>query len=148
MFTLHHFTISVRNVDETARFYGIFGFKLVLRWSASDSSLVIAHLADEDGFILEIFQYRENGGMPRPELGAGNNLPSLGVKHVAFKVANVRATRTELLSIECGELTEIEHGRTGVEYFFVSDPDGNWVEILQDDRSLNSESPALLTGPA
>ncbi|HSV66737.1 MAG TPA: VOC family protein [Mycobacteriales bacterium] len=135
-FAVHHFTVSVRDVDDSTAFYGIFGFRLALRWDAPDNSLVIAHLADESGFILEMFSYHENGGLPRPELDIGNNLHELGVKHIALRVADVRAARAELLSIGHVELTEIQRGRTGVEYFFVSDPDGNWVEIVQDDRSL------------
>ncbi len=143
-YVLHHVTLSVRDIYKTADFYAVFGFKLVLRWVDSDDSLAIAHFARKDGFILEMFQYGRNGGRSRPELEVGNDLEDLGVKHIAFKVSDIRAARTELLAIECGELTEIQPGRTGVEYFFVADPDGNWVEILQDDRSLDSENPVAL----
>lgn len=145
-FKVHHFTISVRDIDDSSRFYTLFGFELALRWDALDGSLSIAHLADESGFILEMFQYNENATLPRPQIDIGNNLYDLGVKHFAFRVADVHAAWAELNSIEYIEITEIRQGRTGVEYFFASDPDGNWVEIVQDDRSLDSGNPVLVSG--
>lgn len=145
-YAVHHFTVSVRDIDTAASFYGVFGFRLALRWTAPDRSLSIAHLANGDGLILEMFQYADNQDRALPELEAGNNLRNLGVKHIAFRVPDVSAARAELLSMRCGGLTEIQHGRTGVEYFFISDPDGNWVEILQDYRSLDPEHPTILTG--
>lgn len=144
-YAVHHVTLSVRDIDKSAQFYSIFGFKLVLRWIASDGSLIIAHFAREDGLLMEMFQYAENAEEPRLEPEVGNNLGRLGVKHIAFMASDVRAARAELLAVECGELTQIKLGRTGVEYFFVADPDGNWVEIVEDDRSLDSENPIVLT---
>jgi len=143
IFGLHHCTLSVRDTEKSAGFYAIFGFKLALRWTAEDASLVITHLTRDDGFILELFEYGSNRELPlnRPQIG--NDLERTGVKHIAFSVADLRAAAAELQKMNCGEMTEIKLGRTGIEYLFIADPDGNWVEIVQDDRSLDPSDPVL-----
>jgi glyoxylase I family protein len=138
-FALHHFTLSVRDIDRSVEFYRIFGFRHALRWTAPDGSLEIEHLVNGDGFIIELFQYRENSSRPSLELDTGNNLPDIGVKHVAFKVLDLAAAHADFKMVDNADTTEITEGRTGITYFFVSDPDGNWVEIVQDERSLTPE---------
>lgn len=146
-FKIHHCTVSVRNIEESSGFYSIFGFKLVLRWAASDGSLEIAHYLRSDGFLLEMFQYKANESLPFQDRAAGNDLDELGIKHIAFRVDNIRSVFEELRNMDCGKMTEILSGRTGIDYFFIADPDGNWVEVVQDDRELNTQHPHYLTSP-
>lgn len=144
LFKPHHCALSVRDIDESAAFYDIFGFKLVLRWVARDCSLTIAHLSRDSEFILELFQYESNKGLDPIHPTVGNDLERLGVKHIAFNVADLSAAAAEFREMYFGEMTEIQHGRTGIDYFFVADPDGNWVEITQDDRTLSPDHPTFL----
>jgi glyoxylase I family protein len=144
LFKPHHWALSVRDIDESAAFYSIFGFKLVLRWVAQDRSLTIAHLSRNDNFILELFEYQSNKGIDPNRPAVGNDLECLGVKHIAFKVASLPDVAAEFEEMQCGEMTEIQHGRTGIDYFFVADPDGNWVEIVQDDRILSPDHSVFL----
>src|ERR1700735_3777562 len=106
--SVHHVTLSVRDAGKAAEFYNVFGFKTALRWVAPDDSLIISHLLREDGFILELFQYVENADKPIAEVGVGNDLERLGVKHLAFRVADLKKTYSELLAFRCGTLTEIQ----------------------------------------
>ncbi len=140
----HHFALTVRDSEASAAFYAIFGFKVTLRWAAQDGSLVIVQLSRGDGFILEMFQYEANKERPPARLAIGNDLDEVGVKHIAFRVADVDAAHAELGATQCGELTGVQQGRTGIEYFFIADPDGNWVEIVQDDRRLDPGNPVSL----
>jgi len=34
---------------------------------------------------------------------------------------------------------EIKHGRTGIDYFFIKDPSGNFIEFVQDDLGAKEE---------
>ena len=136
MFEIHHFTLSVRNIDEMAKFYQAFGFTGALRWSADDGTLEIAHLVNEDGFIIELFAYQSNDRLPPAELETGNNLSDVGVKHIAFKVQDLEIAYAGFRRLDNFKLGKVTQGRTGIKYFFVRDPDGNWVEVVQDDRSL------------
>ena len=95
-----------------------------------DVDLSIAHLARPDGLLLEVFRYR-NAEAAALEVGAGNDMEQVGVKHVAFDVDDVAAVRSELVR-RGHEVTEIRRGRGGFDFCFVADPDGMWVEILQD----------------
>jgi glyoxylase I family protein len=132
-FRTHHVSISVRDVAATTEFYRLFGFEPVFRMD--DVDLSIAHLARPDGLMLEVFRYPENEDAPKLHADAGNDMEAMGVKHFAFRVDDVRSVHGELVG-RGYEVTEVRHGRADVDFFFVADPDGMWVEILQDDRDL------------
>ena len=132
-FRPHHVSISVRDLAATTEFYRVFGFEPVFRMD--DVDLSIAHLARLDGLLLEVFRYPANAEAAALELGAGNDMERVGVKHVAFDVDDVAAVRSELVR-RGYEVTEVRRGRGGFDFCFVADPDGMWVEILQDDRNL------------
>jgi glyoxylase I family protein len=135
IFKLHHWTLSVRDIEKSNQFYSIFGFKIVLRWTSQDNSLTIVHLSRDDEFLLEMFEYAANRELQPDSQAVGNDLEVLGVKHIAFEVADLNSTHEELSALKFA-ITDIVHGRTGIDYFFIADPDGNWVEVVQDNRNL------------
>jgi glyoxylase I family protein len=136
----HHVSISVRSLSATLEFYRFAGYEELVRWEAPDGSLSIVHLAPGDGCLLEVFAYAKNADRPGPAshdaLPVGNDLEAVGVKHFALRVADVGEAHTRMSARWSGRTTPVQHGRTGIDYFFVADPDGLWVEIVQDDREL------------
>jgi glyoxylase I family protein len=64
------------------------------------------------------------------------DLPRLGIKHFGLKVVDIEDARKNILTLGLANGLEIREGRTGIKYFFVNDPDGNWIEFVQDDRGL------------
>jgi glyoxylase I family protein len=133
MFTPHHFTLSVSNIDKSITYYETFGFKLMHVWRAEDGSLAIVHL-DLNGFILELFGFTHNAGVVQSEPEMGNDLGRVGVKHLALQVASLADAKGALQDAGLDPGTEITKGRTGIEYFFIQDPDGLWLEIVEDHR--------------
>jgi catechol 2,3-dioxygenase-like lactoylglutathione lyase family enzyme len=131
--TAHHATISCSDLSASVQFYGRFGFEKV--YEHVDESVTIAHLGLPDGFILEIFAFTGNVGRPLLDASVGNDLEDRGVKHLALEVADIRDAHAQC---EAHGLTptEIRRGRTEIDYFFVRDPDGIWLELVQDDRRL------------
>jgi glyoxylase I family protein len=138
---MHHVALSVRDCAVSARFYEFFGYEIVLTWQAADDSLTITHMRRPDGQMVELFGYSANRATRPLELSKGNDLDTLGMKHFAFTVKDIESARDAILAAALGEVTPITTGRTRIAYFFVRDPDGNWVEIVQESRSLDPARP-------
>jgi catechol 2,3-dioxygenase-like lactoylglutathione lyase family enzyme len=136
-FRSHHFALSVRDLEATTAFYRTFGFQPVFR--ADDVDLSIVHLARPDGAGLELFRYPENAELPTQDARPGNDMEDVGVKHMAFDVDDLEAVHAEFERAGYAT-TEIRHGRADVDFFFVADPDGVWVEIVRDGRDFTRAS--------
>ncbi|MGH2718962.1 MAG: VOC family protein [Actinomycetota bacterium] len=140
----HHVAISVADLDRTLSFYRHLGFRCALTWRAPDGSLTIAHLRLPTGFLLEVFCYTANTAAAPAERAAGNDLEAIGVKHLGLRVPDLGPAHQAMLASGAGDCTPITRGRTGIDYFFVRDPDGLWVEVVQDDRDLDPDRPVDL----
>lgn len=130
----HHTAISSSNLQATLSFYAHFGFKVVHEYQ--DESVTIVHAMLSDGYVLEIFAFAANAGQPPIDFSSGNDLRERGVKHLGLKVADIQRARVYCESLGL-TLTETKRGRTEIDYFFVRDPDGMWLELVQDDRNLH-----------
>jgi len=133
-YTFHHVAISVRDLTASQAFYEKLGFTEVHRWIAEDKSLAIVHLKLNNA-ILELFAYASNAKTDQLDLQVANDLQAIGVKHVGLQVINAKTTFEEMkqTGYELGS-SEVITGRTNIDYFFIKDPDGMWVEIVQDER--------------
>lgn len=132
--TLHHIALSVRSADASIQFYKRLGFTEVVVWHAPDGTLSIHQLMNSSGVILELFAYAHNAHQPQAQLAIGNDLETIGVKHIGLSVDNLDEFHAAALS--WSEPTDIVMGRTGLRYCFIKDPDDNWVEIVEDKRNL------------
>lgn len=138
MFKIHHVSISVSDLNKSIEFYGIFGFQKLVQWDAPDGSMKVAHLKLGD-CMLEIFSFKNHTDAPISSQKIETDLPVLGVKHFGLKVNSIRETKILLQQQNIvGDVT-ITKGHTGVEYFFIKDPDGILIEIVQDDRTFTKK---------
>jgi len=107
-------------------------------------SLNVSDTTRSLGFYRDLLGMRE---LPRPDFpfggawldaGAGRQIhlieadvpPDRG-QHVAFRVASLDATISELRALGCDVDDAREVGDTGILQTFVADPDGNRLELTQ-----------------
>jgi catechol 2,3-dioxygenase-like lactoylglutathione lyase family enzyme len=141
----HHVAISVIDLAETIAFYKNLGFRLALQWTSGDDTLRIAHMEGPGGTYLELFAYEANQGSERLVMDVGNDLTSVGLKHFGLAVDNLSEAHAALSKLPGVEVTDIKKGRMLIDYFFVRDPNGIWVEVVEDHRSISAEEPIYLT---
>lgn len=135
MFSAHHISMSVSNADKSLAFYEQLGFEKVYEWQAEDLSLKILHLRLGE-IVLEIFNYPSPQEAPRSTQTLATDLKRIGIKHFALKVTDIGAAKEKLQALDFIGDVEINRGNTGIDYFFIKDPDGIFIEIVQDDRNI------------
>lgn len=135
MFSLHHVALSVTDLDASIAFYSVLDFKPVYRWHAEDDSLMIVHLK-LGGFLLELFCFTNPSAAPVSSQELASDLPRIGIKHFGLRVADIHAALAQLQAQGLADGVQVVKGRTGIDYFFIKDPDAILLEIVQDDRQL------------
>lgn len=132
MFNISHVAISVTNSEKSIEFYKKFGFKEFKSWKAEDESIKI-NMLKLNNMVLEIFCYKEYKDLPETARTTATDLPILGTKHFALGVENIEKAKDFVLENDICQSVDIKTGRLGKQYFFINDPDGILVEIIEND---------------
>ena len=132
-FRPHHVGVSVRDLDASLAFYEAFGFREVNRADFGGATIVHLRL---DQFVLELFWYPKNRTDPPLQMGFANDLDVVGLKHFALAVEDVDAALSDLrsrgLADESVQIGSLPNGSAS--WIFLKDPDGVWVEVIQEER--------------
>lgn len=132
MFNINHVAISVTDIKRSIEFYKKFGFQEIKSWKAEDDSIKINMLKLNNTF-LEIFCYKEYKDLPETAKTTATDLPILGTKHFALGVENIEKAKKFIMQNNICENIDIKTGRLGKQYFFIKDPDGILVEIIENN---------------
>lgn len=132
MFNISHVAISVTDIDKSMEFYKKFGFKEFKSWKAEDDSIKINMLKLND-IVLEIFCYKEYIKLPETAKTTETDLPVIGTKHFALGVNDIEKAKKFVIQNNICQNVDIKKGRLGKQYFFINDPDGILVEIIEND---------------
>ncbi len=117
MFKIDHVNINVSDIEKSIKFYDeAFGLKEIRRKKAEDASFVLAFLSD-GSFKLELTWLRD---MDRPyDLGDNES-------HICFVTDDYDSAHElhKKMDVICYE-------NTAMGLYFVEDPDGYWLEVVE-----------------
>ena len=118
-----HFNFNVLELDRSIRFYEkALGLKEVRRMEAPDGSFILVYMGEEKtGFLLELTWLRDR---KEPyDLGEGEF-------HLCMRVpGDYDAVRAYHKQMDC-----VCYENTDMGLYFISDPDGYWIEILPEQK--------------
>jgi catechol 2,3-dioxygenase-like lactoylglutathione lyase family enzyme len=119
-----HNAYRVRDLDRSLAFYcGILGFEEAFRLYRDDGSTWLVYVLVNDDTFIELFP----GGEEQVEIGP----KSIAYTHVSLAVDDMSATLAELRSRGLEATGEPRQGRDGNYQFWITDPDGNRIELMQ-----------------
>ncbi len=118
-FQFAHYNYNVMDLDKSIRFYEeALGLKEVRRKEASDGSFILVYLGDGvTNFQLELTWLRD---WEKDKYDLGDN-----EIHLAFAVDDMEAAHKRHQDMGC-----ICYENTKMGIYFISDPDGYWLEIV------------------
>lgn len=118
-FTFAHNNFNVMNLEKSLRFYEeALGLKEVRRKEAKDGSFILVYLGDgETGYQLELTWLRD---WEKESYNLGDN-----EFHLAFETEDLAAALKKHKEMDC-----VCYENPGMGIYFISDPDGYWLEIV------------------
>ncbi len=121
-FTFIHNNLNVLNLEKSLDFYkNALGLVEVKRKQANDGSFILVFLGDEvTGHQLELTWLRDR----KEPYNLGDN-----EIHLAFKVNDYNGAHQHHDNMGC-----ICYENKGMGIYFISDPDGYWLEIIPERK--------------
>ena len=122
---LGHLAITASDIDRSLDFYcNILGLPEAFRMHNDEGKLWMVYVQTGPDDFIEIF----TGGSP-PAESAGN---AAGFKHVCLWVDDIEATLKDLEARGLDvDLAGIRTGRSRCRQYFIADPDGVRIELMQ-----------------
>ncbi|MDD5255511.1 MAG: VOC family protein [Candidatus Omnitrophica bacterium] len=128
---IDHIGLSVSNIRRSAAFYKKhFGFRCARIYIHKDIGMTIAVLK-RDGICLELFEFKKHKKLPGYRKTLDSDLRTLGVKHFSFGVKDIKGAYTRLRHTRLCFATDMRPFDNGLRYFFVKDPDGILIEVME-----------------
>lgn len=124
--SLGHVAFRVNDLQTSLDFYAKLGFPEFLRLTQEDGRPWIAYLRVTDELYLELFPGGNGGKAVGPE--------HTGVHHLCLTTEDIEATARHLDSVgipASSPLIPTKRGVDGNRGMWVTDPDGNRIEIME-----------------
>jgi glyoxylase I family protein len=127
---LGHIAISVSNIKRSTAFYSkFFNLRLAETYAFKDKGMKMAML--RGSFTLELFEFANRKPLPSYRKALGTDLQTLGVKHFSVETKDIVGAYKKFKSARVKFATPMSTFANGARYFFVKDPDGILVEIME-----------------
>ena len=126
-----HVGISVGNMEESLDWYKKnLDFELVKDDYVPPLGARICFIQSGD-FQIELFQYDEPKAIPSDRLTPNSDLQTIGTKHVAFEVPDMKAVKEKFLANGVDIAHEVM--MEGNNVMFVRDNSGVLIELIQNN---------------
>lgn len=128
---IDHIGLSVGDLEAQLAWYrAAFGFPLAKPFDVPGFGLRGVFLLGPDGLAIELLE-REGSSHPQPARTAPDALLAQGWAHLCLRVGDVDATFDRLVAAGAGIVSPPgESPEPGVRFAFVTDPEGNFIELL------------------
>ncbi len=118
-----HIALRCSNLDESIRFYTeVLGLKKAFELRGDDGQLWLVYLQINKDVFIELFPH----GKDRNEITSS----TIGFTHLCLQVDDMEATLADLAKRGL-EVGEPNMGKDGNWQFWIKDPDGNPIELMQ-----------------
>jgi methylmalonyl-CoA/ethylmalonyl-CoA epimerase len=134
--TLHHVAMSVRDIEESIKWYDeFFGLKLLSRMTLPHNGTLVAFIGNSD-FIIELFERPGANPLPPDRSHPDTDNMTHGCKHFCVCVEN----NVEFVKDLKARGVQIAFEPKGVPNYcaFVLDPTGNIVEIFDKTNDVSA----------
>jgi lactoylglutathione lyase len=120
----NHVAFRVRDFDTSIRWYaGAFGAAEAFRANRDDGSPQLVYLELAPGQFVELFPNGKNPIESPPD--------PIGYAHFCLRVADLDAALEHLKTLGVEPSVTPRTGRAGQRLAFISDPDGNRIELME-----------------
>ncbi len=152
--TMYHTGFVVEDMERAVRFYtegvgltvdvdmDLKGYGLQQVVGYDDAHIHAVMLKANDGHILELLQYLTPRG-ERREQDQQYPRALIGAAHLGFMVDDADATLQRCLELGGTQLNPVVQAYDTVRACYLQDPDGNWIELVQDE--VQRASPFTVT---
>lgn len=128
---LHHFAISVVDLDRSIAFYSaMFDMVEDTRVISDDGLKTIVHLRADDWYI-EMFCHSQALPLPDHCAAIDTDLQTVGVKHAGIGTDDIESAHAHAVSVAGEEAVSAIREARYYKFFFVRDPDGATVEFVE-----------------
>jgi len=136
---LDHIGLSVADLDAQLAWYGgVFGLAVAKPFEIAAVGLRGAFLVAPDGMCLELLE-RAGSSHRTPASTPPDELLHQGWGHVCLRVEDVDALFDELVAAGAGVVSAPGPApEPGVRFAFVTDPEGNFIEILDRKEAVQA----------
>jgi catechol 2,3-dioxygenase-like lactoylglutathione lyase family enzyme len=125
-FKYAHVAITVKNINETKRFYKAIGFKVVDERIAPEKKRHFL-LLEGYNFQIEVFHFDNQ----RDRFAQNENYTRVGFLHFALPCVDLKTMKKNLLKQKLHLATDLRVTSLGVYNFTLIDPSGISIEFFQ-----------------